>query len=190
MPTDNQRHGIFTTNVTIPHATGTPAILYANNTVTGISPITTAYLNTYVPLPNIGGINNSAPNNFVTALLQPNDNDQFGVRGDYIQSANSTWMLRYAHTREYLAVPGSFPLMGQINDSHAQQGMLGNIWLFGPTKVNDFKFVVNYINNLLPGFNSNKNNVVAQLNIPNYPTNVPFNWGVPSPERHRFHVGW
>ena len=123
------------------------------------------------------------------AEVQPTENDQIGVRVDFMQSQNSSWMIRYARTGENQEVPGALPNQGLITNAHAHQGVIGNTWLFGSNKVNDFKFVTNYLSNYLPGFNSFKRNVVAELKIPNYPTTNPFYWGVPSASATGFTLG-
>jgi hypothetical protein len=156
---------------------------FANNIIPSqeISPIAKAFLASYVPLPNVGGVNNPGPINYLTSLIQPTNNDFEGGRLDYAQSTSMTWMFRYTHSNEYQAVPGSFANEGQITNSHADQGMIGNTWIISPTKVNDFRIAVNYLSDILPTYNSDKNDVVAQIGFsPSvYPTNVPFDWGVP-----------
>ena len=144
-----------------------------------LTPISQRYLAAWIPLPNVGSVNNGALNNYVTSLIQPTNNDNEIGRVDYIQSSNMNWMIRYAHANEYQAVPGSFGGIGLITNSHVQQGMIGNTWTSGGSKVNDFRVSINYLSNVLPTYNSNKNNVVGQLGIGQYPTNVPFDWGVP-----------
>src|SRR5258708_21202135 len=98
-------------------------------------------------------------------------------------------MVRYARTGELQKVPGALPNQGLITNAHAHQGVIGNTRLFGATKVNDFKVVVNYLSNYLPSFNSFKRNVVAELKIPNYPTTNPFYWGVPSASATGYSLG-
>jgi hypothetical protein len=150
-----------------------------------ISPISRDFFANWVPLPNVPG----TVNNYIFTPVQPTDNDQIGVRVDLMQSPSSTWLIRYAHTSENQQVPGSLPNQGQITDAHAHQGVIGNTWLLGSSKVNDFKFVINYLSNYLPSFNSFKRNVVAELNIPNYPTTNPFYWGVPSASATGYTLG-
>jgi hypothetical protein len=203
VPTQNEVNGNFQGLTTIfdpnsrvfSYTNGSPsgvvsATAFTNNVIPAqdISPVSRAFFANWVPLPNVGSVNNGAANNYVTALVQPTNNDQVGVRFDYLQTANLSWMVRYAHTNEYQAVPGSFPGEGQITNSHAQQGLIGNTWVSGGNKVNDFRIVVNYLSNVLPSYNSNKNNVVAQLGI-NYPTPNPFDWGVPSASATGFTLG-
>jgi hypothetical protein len=200
VPTQNEVNGNFQGLTTI-YDPSSRVFTYANGAPVGVvsatpfpsnivpvNPVSKAFFSQYVPLPNVGGVNNGAPNNYITALIQPTDSDQENVRVDFMQSTASTWFARYAHTREYQAVPGSFVNEGLINNAHAQQGVLGNTFLVGPNKVNDFRVAINYLNNLLPGYNAGKVNVSQQLGI-NYPTPNPFYWGVPSASATGFTLG-
>ena len=141
VPTQNEDNGIFT-GLNQLYDPNTRVYSYTNGAATGvvssspfqnnvipsqeISPISKAFLANYVPLPNVGGVNNPGPINYLTALIQPTNNDFEGGRIDYVQNTNMTWMFRYTHSSEYQAVPGSFAGQGQITSSHADQGMLGN----------------------------------------------------------------
>jgi hypothetical protein len=160
---------------------------FQNNTIpdSSIHRVTAAYLAGWVPLPNVGTA--TAANNFITALVQPTNNDQEFIRVDYLQTQNVNWLFRFSRTNELQSVPSSIvPGVGLTTNSHATQGVLGNTFLIGANRVNDFKLVVNNLSNLLPSFNANKKNVVAQLGVNQnfstggYPTPNPFYWGVPS----------
>jgi hypothetical protein len=200
VPTQNEVNGNFQGLTTI-YNPSTRVYSFTNGIPSGVisvqpfldnmvpvDPVSKAFFSQYVPLPNVGGVNNGVANNYVTALTQPTDSDQEAARVDFIQSSASTWFARYAHTREYQAVPGSFANEGLINNVHAHQGVIGNTFLVGPNKVNDFRIDINYLNNLLPGFNAGKVNVVKNLGI-NYPTPNPFYWGVPSASATGFTLG-
>ena len=200
VPTQNLRNGNFqglapiynpatrVYNLTNGIPSSVASVQPFQNNIVPVDPVSKAFFDQYVPLPNVGGVNNSAPNNYITALTQPTDSDQEAARIDYMQSSASTWFLRYGHTREYQAVPSSFPKEGLINNVHAHQGVIGNTLLLGPNKINDFRLDINYIDNLLPGFNSYKVNVVKNLGI-NYPTPNPFYWGVPSASATGYTLG-
>ena len=205
VPTLNERNGNFQGFNTIynvnsrvySYTNGQPsgvvsATPFNNNMIPSqdINPIAKAYL-AAIPLPNVGSVNNASPLNYVTSLIQPTNNDIEGGRLDYLQSANVNWMARFSHSEEYQAVPGTFAGQGNITESHADQGLLGNTWVISPTKVNDFRIAVNYLSDIIPTYNSNKNNVVAQLGFsPSvYPTNVPFDWGFPSFGVTSFNMG-
>jgi hypothetical protein len=145
-----------------------------------ISKITTLIFQKWGVVPNIGGPFNTGANNYVTSLLQPTNNDQENIRADYVQSTNSTWMFRYAHTGESQSVPLSLPHQGNNVFAHAHQGMLGNTWVSGGNKVNDLKLGVSYLANLNASYHACTENVVAELGVPGYPTPNCIMWGVPS----------
>ena len=195
VPSANWRQGIFTGAATLydpdsrvfSYVNGSPAGVvsatpFSNNVIPSseLNQISVAFVNAYIPLPNVGGINNSGINNYVISLTQPTNNDQENVRVDYLQSANSDWMFRFAHATEYNLAYGSYAGMASITQSRAFQGLFGNTWSSGGTKVNDAKLSLNYLGNIQPNSDSCKQNPIAQLGIPNYPIATCFDWGIPN----------
>jgi hypothetical protein len=169
-------------------ASGTPisvisATPFQNNMIlpNRISPVAKYILANYVPLPNVGGVNNTGVNNYVAAPIQPTNTDQEDIRVDYLQSPSLNWVFRFAHSNENQLVPGTFPGTGEYTKTHVFQGMLGNTWILGPTKVNDFKLSINYMGNTQPTVDSCTKNVDQLAGIPDsiFPSDFCFNWGVP-----------
>ena len=100
------------------------------------------------PAPNVGGPLSTAANNFLNTEGRPTNANQENARFDYVQSANSTWMFRYAHSGEAIYTPINIPQEGTNTNSQVHQGMLGHTWVIGPNKVNEFKFGISRLENI------------------------------------------
>ncbi len=143
-----------------------------------IAPISAAILQRFEPLPNLNP--NVVANNFLNTEGRPTDSNQENSRFDYMQSASSNWMFRYGHTGELRYLPINLPNQGNNIDVQGHQGMLRNIHVFGPNRVNEFTFAVSRLESGNIARRAGTDNVVASLGIPNIPTGNPLYWGVPN----------
>ena len=143
-----------------------------------VSPISTAVLNKWFPLPNRGDPN-SYTNNFIDNEGRRNDNDQYTARGDYVMSTASTFQGRFSRTHDTGYLPLTTPGLGYTNDVIAWQGMIGHTLVLGANKVNEFKFAVARLNGANQQPSANRNNFVSQLGIGGIPTDIAEYWGVP-----------
>jgi hypothetical protein len=145
-----------------------------------IHPISLKYMQDWVPAPNIGGPLSSAPNNFLNTEGRPTNADQVNTRIDYVQSPNSTWMFRYAHSGEAIYTPINIPQEGTNTNSQVHQGMFGNTWVIGPNKVNEFKFGISRLENIQATIHAGSRNIVSELGIQGIDTSNPLYWGTPN----------
>ncbi len=133
----------------------------------------------YYPLPNVGGA--SLARNYQALEGRIQDADQFTIRGDFAENANSNWFGRWSRTEEYSVTPSTFPQQGLKLDTRAQQAMLSNTRVFTPSIVNEFRFGYNrFLNsNLQQG--AYLNNAVGELGgIPGIAPPDPIIYGIPS----------
>ncbi len=158
-------------------ASSTP---FPNNKIPAnrIAPISLAYMTQWVPAPNIN--TSGLANNFVNTEGRPTDSNQENARFDYVQSSNSSWMFRYAHSGEAQYTPINIPDEGTNTDSQVHQGVLGYTRVFGANKVNDFKFGVSRLENLQATVHAGVRNIVKELGIQNIDTSNPLYWGTPN----------
>jgi hypothetical protein len=145
-----------------------------------LHPISVAYMQKWVPAPNVGGPLSTAANNFLNTEGRPTDANQENARFDYVQSANSTWMFRYAHSGEAIYTPINVPREGTNTDSQVHQGMLGHTWVIGTNKVNEFKFGISRLENIQATIHAGVENIVAELGIQGIETSNPLYWGTPN----------
>ena len=134
----------------------------------------------WVPAPNVGGPLSTAANNFLNTEGRPTNANQENARFDYVQSANSTWMFRYAHSGEAIYTPINIPQEGTNTDSQVHQGMLGHTWVIGTNKVNEFKFGISRLENIQATIHAGVENIVAELGIQGIDTSNPLYWGTPN----------
>ena len=143
-----------------------------------ISPISLAYMTQWVPAPNVSGA--ALANNFVNTEGRPTDANQENSRFDYVQSASLTWMFRYAHSGEAQYTPINIPNEGTNTDSQVHQGVLGNTWVIGSNRVNDFKFGISRLENLQATIHAGVRNIVKELGIQGIDTSNRLYWGTPN----------
>jgi hypothetical protein len=143
-----------------------------------ISSISTTLLSKYFPLPN-QGVPGSYTSNYIDNEGRRSDGDQLTARGDYVQSAKSTFQIRYSHSTDAGYLPLTTPGLGYNNEVGVHQGALGHVLVLGPNKVNEFKFAISRLVAANQQPRANNENVVAQLGIGGVPTNIPLYWGVP-----------
>ncbi len=145
-----------------------------------INSISQTYLQKFSPLANAGSPATLAANNYVNTEGRPTDYDQQNSRIDYVRSATSSFMFRYAHSGEKQYNPVNLPQLGTNTQSQVHQGMLSHTWVLGSNKVNDFRFGISRLENANQAGRAGKENVVADLGIKGLPTDNPLYWGTPN----------
>jgi hypothetical protein len=143
-----------------------------------ITPTSTQVLSTWFPLPNQGALNGYT-NNYLDNEGRRNDSDQYTARGDYNMSEKSQLYGRFSHTHDTGYLPLTTPGLGYNNDVRAWQGLIGNTFVLGPNKVNEFKFAVARLGAANQQPSANKTNYVQQLGIGGVSTDIAEYWGVP-----------
>jgi hypothetical protein len=140
-----------------------------------IHPVSKKLLEFY-PEPNGAGLTN----NYTSQQNRVIDKDQFTQRIDLVQSAASTWMGRYSHSRDDEINP-ALRLNGTKLVNRIHQGMVGNTSTLTPTVVNEFRFGYNYFFNTFGRELAFTRDVsFAELGIPGMPSIPPEAWGIPS----------
>jgi hypothetical protein len=154
--------------------TGTP---FPNNQIptSRFDPISVKMLE-FWPAPNLP--TTVLSNNFQQAQPRTIDKDQFNIRTDFNESANSQWFFRYSWTDE-LTFNSALKLNGNTIYTPARQYMLANTRVFGADEVNEFRFGVNDFDNLVGLELSGQRDVVKELGIPGLSTPDPITWGIP-----------
>jgi hypothetical protein len=131
----------------------------------------------FYPAPNLN------PNALSVNHEQPqgnlNDKDQFTGRGDFIESASSSWAGRYSWGDEVQLTPG-LQLNGTKLLTTVRQVMVSNTRTFGGNKVNEARFGYNTFFNSLGRELANSRDVVTELGIPGITPGPPISWGIPS----------
>jgi len=153
---------------------------FPNNTIPAnrITQTALTSLKNWFPLPNQGNLNGYT-SNYIDNEGRLNDNDQVTARGDYVMSANSTFMGRFSRTHDTGYLPLTTPGLGYNNDVVAWQGLVGHTLVMGGNKVNEFRFSVARLAAANQQPSAYKNNFVATLGIGGVPTNIAQYWGVP-----------
>ena len=101
---------------------------------------------------------------------------------DFQESANSNWFFRYSQSGDPQYLPSLTsvtPNTGNNVKVDAKQAVLANTRLFGPNKVNEFRFAVNRFVSQNIQQRANTNNIVQDLGIPGIDTSIPLFWGIP-----------
>jgi hypothetical protein len=156
---------------------GTP---FANNIIPAnrISTISQAVLKNWFPLPNRAA-SNGYTSDYVSNEGRSLNNDQYTIRGDYVQNTASTYTFRFSHTNDVGYTPLTTPGLGYNNHVTVAQPMIGNTLVIGPNKVNEFKFAVSRLNAANQQPSANTTNWVSKLGIGGVPTDISEYWGVP-----------
>ena len=143
-----------------------------------IHPISQKLLEFY-PEPNATGTGASGTvNNYVSQQNRVIDKDQFTQRFDFVQSASSTWLGRYSHSRDDEISP-SLKLNGTKLVNRIHQAMVGNTRTLSPTVVNEFRFGYNSFFNSFGRESAFVRDVTSELAIPGMATIPPEAWGIP-----------
>jgi hypothetical protein len=139
-----------------------------------IHPISQKLLEFY-PEPTGAGTSN----NYTSQQNRVIDKDQFTQRIDFVQSASSTWMGRYSHSRDDEISP-ALRLNGTKLVNRIHQGMIGNTRTLSPTVVNEFRFGYNSFFNTFGRESAFVRDVTSELGIPGMASIPPEAWGIPS----------
>ena len=118
-------------------------------------------------------------NNYTSQQNRVIDKDQFTQRFDFVQSASSTWMGRYSHSRDDEISP-SLKFNGTKLVNRIHQAMVGNTRTLSPTVVNEFRFGYNSFFNTFGRESAFVRDVTTELGIPDVATIPPEAWGIPS----------
>lgn len=127
------------------------------------------------------------PNVATTSLVRnrqqgnrtPINKDQFILRMDAIESANSQWFGRYSWGDENQINEG-LRLNGSKVLTNVEQYMGSNVRVFGPTTVNEFRFGYTRFFNAAGRELAFVRDVVTELGIPGLKGPAPVAWGIPS----------
>jgi hypothetical protein len=118
-------------------------------------------------------------NNYTSQQNRVIDKDQFTQRVDFVQSASSTWMGRYSHSRDDEISP-ALKLNGTKLINRIHQGMVGNTRTLSPTVVNEFRFGYNSFYNTFGRELAFVRDVTSELAIPGMQPIPDAAWGIPS----------
>ena len=144
-----------------------------------IHPISTKLLEFY-PEPNATGTDATGTvNNYTGIQDRVIDKDQFTQRFDFVQSAASTWMGRYSHSRDNEISP-ALKLNGSKLQNRIHQAMMGNTRTLSPTVVNEFRFGFNSFYNTFGRELAFERDVTSELGIPGMSSLPETAWGIPS----------
>jgi hypothetical protein len=134
----------------------------------------------FYPEPNSTGTGaTGTTNNYTSQQNRVIDKDQFTQRIDFVQSAASTWMGRYSHSRDDEISP-ALKLNGTKLINRIHQVMLGNTRTLSPTVVNEFRAGYNYFFNTYGRELAFVRDVTSELDIPGTSTIPAEAWGIPS----------
>jgi hypothetical protein len=179
VPTAAQRAGAFNGSSVIYDplnigADGT-RIPFAGNLIPAsrISPISSAYLARFEPLPN----SNSSAGNYNDATPNQNTNDSATGRIDHQFGNRSQLTGRYTLNREDNVVAGSFPELPTSEQVRAQQIALGYT-VAGSRWLNDARLSFTRLRMFDVPESAFRDNIAQQLGIQGQPTD-PFYFGLP-----------
>jgi carboxypeptidase family protein len=107
------------------------------------------------------------------------DKDQFTGRGDFIESAKSSWAGRYSWGDELQIDPG-IKLNGTKLLTSVKQVSISNTRTLTSSIVNEARFGLSKFYNSLGRELGDVRDVVSELGIPGITSSVPLAWGIPS----------
>jgi carboxypeptidase family protein len=123
------------------------------------------------------------PNSLVNNHQQLNrrviDKDQFTGRGDFVESAKSSWAGRYSWGDELQIDPG-IKLNGTKLLTNVKQISISNTRTLTSSIVNEARFGLSKFYNSLGRELGDVRDVVSELGIPGVTSSVPLAWGIPS----------
>ncbi|MBL8290600.1 MAG: carboxypeptidase regulatory-like domain-containing protein [Bryobacterales bacterium] len=144
-----------------------------------ISPISRRVLNDFFPLPNQTGSGAlGITNNYLNDESRRTDGDQFTLRSDFNVNSNNMIFFRFSQTKEPQYIPFAIKDQGNDVDILGQQGVLGFTRVIDATKVNEFKFGMNYFNSRNIQQRAFERNVVGELGLQGI-SQDPLFWGIP-----------
>jgi hypothetical protein len=133
----------------------------------------------FYPAPNVAGAGLAL--NYENSESRSQDVDQFVARIDFQESSNSGWFGRFSRSDEGQVTPAPFPHQGFKVASTPTQYMIANTRIFGPARVNDFRFGYSRFINTDAQYNAEVRNVVGELGgIPGVAIPFPAIWGIPN----------
>src|SRR6202162_2957294 len=135
----------------------------------------------YFPAPNIPNAPNNGLSNNYLALDNITENKyQTTQRVDFVQSAKSSWFVRYSMQNESGVMP-ALDANGMSLVTDAKQTAINNTFVLSPSLVNEARFgFLNFYNNFAPEL-AGKTDVVKQLNLPGLLSDPASPaWGVPN----------
>ena len=127
--------------------------------------------------------------NYRQASRSSNDKDQFHLRMDWIESANSSWYGRFSWSDEN-EINGALKLNGRKILTTAKQYMLNNTRTLTPSAINEFRFGVNQLFNAASGELAYVRDVLSELKIPGVSPAPAAAWGAPSVTSITSISGW
>ncbi|PYV41478.1 MAG: hypothetical protein DMG06_16990 [Acidobacteria bacterium] len=137
----------------------------------------------FYPAPNVPGA--GLFNNYQTGLNFVVDKDQFIQRVDFVENSRSNWFGRYSWGDEQQVEP-AIKLNGRKILTNVWQVMISNTRVFSPTQVNEFRFGTNKFFNSTGRELAFQRDVLAELDIPDFPHPSPAAWGIPAVSFNNF----
>jgi hypothetical protein len=192
VPNQQERGGDFSDLLKIPQSEGGPVTIvdpvtgtpFPGNIInTTLSPIATTILQKYVPLPNIGSVNQPFDPNTATPNYVSNDTNKINVyqvigRVDHHFSASDEMFGRYLIEDVTNISPKLFPTDSFEQKSRGQNAEISFSHIFSPTRLNELKLAYNRFRQNETVGNAFHNNVVGQLGIQGL-CELPACFGVP-----------
>lgn len=142
-----------------------------------IHPTSARVLTEFYPLPNLS--QTVQANNFLNTESRRTDSNLWSFRGDWVESTQSNWFLRYSRADELQYIPINIPNQGNNVDVDPWQAVIANTRVFGANKVNDARLAASYLSAANMQLNAFQRNVVAELNIPDVSRDFPLYYGIP-----------
>ncbi|MBL8228276.1 MAG: carboxypeptidase regulatory-like domain-containing protein [Bryobacterales bacterium] len=144
-----------------------------------IHPISRRVLNDFFPLPNQGGTGAlGITNNYLNNESRSTDGNQWTLRNDLSVNQNHNFFFRFSQTKEPQYIPSVIADQGNNVEILGQQGVIGHTAVLGPSKVNEFKFGMNYFNSANIQQRAFQRNVVGELGLQGI-SQDPLFWGIP-----------
>ncbi|MCC6390874.1 MAG: TonB-dependent receptor [Bryobacterales bacterium] len=131
----------------------------------------------FYPAPNLP--NSTLIRNFQQSQSAPRNKDQFILRMDFNESANSQWSGRYSWGDENQVNEG-LKLNGFKVLTNVEQYMGSNTRVLSPSMVNEFRFGYSRFFNSAGRELAFVRNVVKELAIPGLNAGDPVTWGIPA----------
>ena len=157
---------------------------FSNNTIPTnlLSPTALAWQSYAFPLANAGAAGSNYEN-LQGSYSQPNQNDQFDVRGDYNASRSNSFYVRYSYNRSNPSyLEGGLPpnVLGyEYYLKTAHQGVLSDTWIITPRLLNVFK--VGYTRATIVHYGSTSGqSVIDNVGIQGLPVQLAAAWGLPA----------
>jgi hypothetical protein len=119
-------------------------------------------------------------NNLVVQSKRPLTQDVVTQRIDWNQNAHSNWFGRYSWETDNQGDQSAFATSIGHVDTTAEQVVITNIQLMGPSIANEARFGLNIFKNDRVGYYANKENISAELGIQGLAPKPSLAWGMPN----------